>query len=97
MIETCSWQRDTCIDDLKGQISPFYFCECVKFIERVKELRHQSVLDRQLSKFEQLWQKFRGGHSNNKNGHSKIQYRKQEELTIQQWSQKQQLQRPLIQ
>ena len=79
MIETCSWQRDTCIDELKDQISPFYFQESVKFIETVKELRHQSVLKRQLSKFEWLWQRFRGGCSNNKNGHSKIQHRKQGE------------------
>ena len=78
--ETCSWQRDTCIDNLKGQISPFYFQECVKFIERVKELRHQSVLERQLSTFEWLWQRFRGGCSN-KNGLSKIQHRKQGETT----------------
>ena len=51
-IETCSWQRDTCMEDLKSQISPFYFQECMKFIERVKELRHQTVLERQLSKFD---------------------------------------------
>ena len=51
-IETCSWQNDTCIEDLKSQISTFYFQECENFIERVKEQRHQSVLERQLSKFE---------------------------------------------
>ena len=80
-IETCSWQKDTCIEDLKCQISTFYFQECEKCIDRVKEQRHQSVLERQLSKFEQLWQRLRGGHSNNKNGHSKIQYQNWEEMT----------------
>ena len=79
--ETCSWQKDTCIEDLKSQISPFYFQECEIFINRVRELRHQSVLERQLSKFEHLWQRFRGGHSNNKNGCSKIQYQNQGEMT----------------
>ena len=51
-IETFTWQKDTCIEDLKCQISNFYFQECEKFIDRVKEQRHQSVLERQLSKFE---------------------------------------------
>ena len=61
--ETCSCLRDTCIDELKDQISPFYFQESVKFIERVKETRNQLVLKRQLSKFDWLWQRFRGSHS----------------------------------
>ena len=81
-IETCTWQKDTCIEDLKCQISNFYFQECEKFIDRVKEQRHQSVLERQLSKFEWLWQRLRGGCSNNKNGHSKIQYHNREEVTF---------------
>ena len=82
-IETCSWQRNTCIDELKDQISLFYFQESVKFVERVKETRHQTVLKRHLSKFEQLWQRFRGACSNitTKNGHSKILHRKQGEIT----------------
>ena len=51
------------------------------WFERMKELRHQSVLERQLSKFEWLWQRFTGGCSNNKNGQSKILHRKQGETT----------------
>ena len=47
----------------------------------MKEQRHQSVLDRQLSKFECLWQRFRGGCSNNNSGCSKIQYQNQGEIT----------------
>ena len=69
-IQTCSWQRDTCMEDLKSQISNFYYKECEQFIEKVREWRHQSVLDRQLSKFEWLWQRIRGGCSNNNSGHS---------------------------
>ena len=73
-IQTCSWQRDTWMEDLKRQISNFYYKECEQFIERVREWRHQSVLDRQLSKSEQLWQRIRGGCSNNKSGCSKTQH-----------------------
>ena len=74
-IQTCSWQRDTCMEDLKNQISnSYYYKECVEFIEKVRERRHQSVLGRQLSKFEWLWQGIRGGCSNNNSGHSKTQY-----------------------
>ena len=38
-------------------------------------------MERQLLKFEQLWQRLRGGCSNNKNGHSKIQYQNREQTT----------------
>ena len=82
-IETCSCLRDTCIDELKDQINSFYFQESVKFIERVRETRHQVVLKRQLSKFDWLCQRFRGGYSKQvtTNGHSNILYREQEETT----------------
>ena len=89
-IETCSCLTDTCIDELKDQISPFYFQESVKFIERVKETRHQLVFKRQLSKFDWLWQRFRGGCSKQittngtnqvTNGCSNILYREEGETT----------------
>ena len=51
-IATCTCQRDTCMEELKDQISNFYFQESVKFIERVRETRHQTVLKRHLSKFD---------------------------------------------
>ena len=81
IIATCTWLRDTCIDQLKDQISNFFFQESVKFIERVRETRHQAVLKRQLSKFDQLWQRFRGGCSNQEiiNGHPNSWYRQQGE------------------
>ena len=90
-IETCSCLRDICIDELKDQVSPFYFQESVKFIQRVKETRNQLVLKRQLSKFDWLWKRFRGGHSKQvttngtnqatTNGCSNTLYREQGETT----------------
>ena len=76
-IETCSCLKDTYIDVLKDQISSFYFQESVKFIERVRETRHQVVLKTKLSKFDWLWQKFRGCCSKQvtTNGHSNILYK----------------------
>ena len=62
-IATCTCLRDTCMEELKDQISNFYFQESVKFIERVRETRHQTVLKRHLSKFDQLWQRSRGVRS----------------------------------
>ena len=76
-IATCTCLRDTCMQDLQDQISCFYFQECTKFIERVKELRHHIVMKRQMSKFDRLMQRYRGiwpqehaesGHSNKRFG-----------------------------
>ena len=71
-IDTCTWLRDTCMEDLKSQISDFYFQECYHFISRVKELRHQTILKKHLAKFEQLCHRTRGGYSNNLGGYSKF-------------------------
>ena len=71
-IDTYTWLRDTCMEELKSQISDFYFQECYQFIGRVKEHRYQTILRKHLAKFEQLWQRIRGGHSNNLGGCSKI-------------------------
>ena len=35
-IDTCTWLKKTCMEDLKIQISEFYFQECMQFIERVR-------------------------------------------------------------
>ena len=51
-IATCTCLRDTCIDELKDQISNSYFQESAKCIERIRETRHQTVLKRHLSKFD---------------------------------------------
>ena len=80
--ETCTWLKDTCIEDLKSKISNFYFQECKEFIERLKECRHQTVLKRQLAKFEWLWQRLRVGLSNNISGHSKIHYHNNDTMTV---------------
>ena len=45
-IDTCTWLKETCMEDLKSQISDFYFQECKQFIERVREQRHHIVLKR---------------------------------------------------
>ena len=42
-IEVCTCRRDTCMGELKGQISAYYFKECCEFIERVRECRHQTA------------------------------------------------------
>ena len=69
--------------DLQDQISSFYFQECSKFIERVKETKHQTVLKRQLSKFDRLWQRSRGiwPQEHTENGHSNARFNKQRETT----------------
>ena len=62
-IATWTCLRDTCMKTLQDQISDFQFQECSNFIERIKESRHQVVLKRQLSKFNCLWQRYRGVQS----------------------------------
>ena len=82
-IAMCTCLKDTCKTDLKDQISNFYYQECSKFIERVKETRHQTVLKRHLSKFERFWQRSRGiqPQEDTSNGHSNARFRKQRETT----------------
>ena len=38
-IDTCTWLRDTCMNELKGQINDFYFKECCDFISRVNGMQ----------------------------------------------------------
>ena len=40
--------RQVMVNELKGQINDFYFKECFDFISRVKECRHQTILERHL-------------------------------------------------
>ena len=82
-IATCTCLRDTCMKDLQDQISSFYFQECIRFIERVKETRHQTVLKRQLSNFDRLWQRYRGiqPQEHAENGRSNARFHKQRETT----------------
>ena len=69
--------------ELKDQISNFYFQESSKFIERVKETRHQTVLKRHLSKLDRLWQRSRGvwPQEDTSNGHSNARFSKQRKTT----------------
>ena len=62
-IDICSHLTHTCIKELKGKIRPDLFEECQVFIEKIREWRHKTVLDRHLIKFERLCQKTRGGRS----------------------------------
>ena len=63
-IEVCACRRDTCMEQLKGQIGANYFKECCEFIERVREYRHKTTIERHLRKYEWLCQHIRGGCSN---------------------------------
>ena len=82
-IATWTCLRDTCMKTLQDQISGFQFQECSNFIERVKESRHQVVLKRQLSKFDRLWQRYRGvrPQEHAEGGHSNARFGKQRETT----------------
>ena len=70
----CSHLTYTCIEELKGKIQPDLFEECQVFIDKIREWRHKTVLERHLIKFERLCQKpttsggcskqHPGGHSN---------------------------------
>ena len=85
-IATCTCLRDTCMKDLQDQISCFYFQGCSKFIERVKESRHQTVMKRQLSKFDWLWQRYKGiwPQEHAENGCSNTRFDKQRETSTNQ-------------
>ena len=50
-LDVCTCTRDTCMEELKGQISDFYFKECCEFIKRVREYRHKTILEKHLKKF----------------------------------------------
>ena len=82
-IATWTCLRDTCMKTLQDQISGFQFQECSNFIDRVKESRHQVVLKRQLSKFDHLWQRYRGvwPQEHAEDGHSNARLGKQRETT----------------
>ena len=72
-IDICSHLTYTCIKELKGKIPPELFEECQVFIDKVREWRHKTVLDRHLVKFERLCQKTKGGRSKqHPGGHSNL-------------------------
>ena len=61
-------QIDTCMNSLEGIINKEILEECHEFINYTRERRHHKTMERQKKKFERLWQKKTGGHSNIKNG-----------------------------
>ena len=61
------WQIDTCINSLGRYIGMEVMEECHRFISLRRE-RHQSTLGRQIKKFNSLWQRNTGGHSNYQHG-----------------------------
>ena len=64
------WQIDTCIYSLGRCIRMEAMEECHRFISLRRERRHQSTLERQIKKFNLLWQRNTGGRSNYQHGSS---------------------------
>ena len=62
------WQIDTCINSLGSCIGVEAMEECHGFISLRRERRHLSNLERQTKKFNLLWQRNTGGHSNFQRG-----------------------------
>ena len=59
------------MNELKGKIEQELFDKCQVFIDKIREWRHKTVLERHLMKYERLCQKTKGGHSNqHPGGHS---------------------------
>ena len=49
-IETCTHKKEACMEQIKGQISVTYYKEWCKFMEKVREHRHRTTLERHLKK-----------------------------------------------
>ena len=58
------WQIDTCINSLGSLIGVEAMEECHGFISLRRERRHSSTLERQIKKYNLLWQRNTGGCSN---------------------------------
>ena len=70
-IDVCNHLIYTCMNELKGKIQPELFDECQVFIDKIREWRHRTVLERHLIKLERLCQKTKGGCSKqHPGGHS---------------------------
>ena len=68
MITMFNWQIDTCINNLGSRIEMEAMEECHRFINYRRERRHCKTLERQINKFNQLWQKTTGGCPNYQHG-----------------------------
>ena len=67
-IDVCIHLTYTCMNELKDKIGPVLFEECQVFIDKRREWRHRTVLERHLIKFERLCQKTKGGCSKQPSG-----------------------------
>ena len=63
-IDICNHLINTCTNELKVRIGKELFDKCQEFIDKIREWRHKTVLERHLMKYERLCQKTNGGHSN---------------------------------
>ena len=61
-------QIDTCMNILKSMFNKEVMKECHEFINYIRGRRHCKTMERQIKKFENLWQKKTGGHSSIQNG-----------------------------
>ena len=68
MITMFRWQIDTCINNLGSLIGVEVMEECHGFISLRRERRHSSTLERQIKKYNLLWQRNTGGRSNFQHG-----------------------------
>ena len=68
MITMFIWQIDTCINSLGSLIGVEAMEECHGFISLRRERRHLSTLERQIKKYNLLWQRNKGGCSNFQHG-----------------------------
>ena len=50
-IDVCSHLIYTCMNDLKVKIRQEHFKQCQEFIDKIREYRHETVLERQIIKF----------------------------------------------
>ena len=67
-------QADTCINTLENTLNKDVMEKCHEFINHIGERRHYKTMERQKKKFEKLWLKKTGGHSNtHSNGDGRIQ------------------------
>ena len=62
------WQIDTCINSLGSCIGMEVMEDCHRVISLRRERRHKNTLERQTKKFNWLWQRNIGGHSNYQHG-----------------------------
>ena len=61
-------QIDTCMNILDSMLNKEVMKECHEFINYIRERRHHKTMERQIKKFDNLWQKKTGGCSSIQNG-----------------------------